>query len=192
MDERIERLAAEAADAEAWSDEIMAREQARHIIAEAETEASAIIARAERSAEKWLSAERAKRLGEAHGRILEDTLTVKHRAVERAVGRAKQALSELRADPARYRPVLERLILEAAGGIENPVVEVAPADAELAEEILKRHGIRGQIRPSSSVDGGAIVRDTERGFSVYNTFSERLAKAAELLLSRFGEVFGAE
>ncbi len=190
MDERIESLARRAAEAEAWTRELTARDEARRMIANAENEAAAIIARAERAAEKWLAAERAKRLGEAHGRILEDTLILKHRAVERAKALASQALSELRSDPERYSPVLENLILEAVGGVESPLVEVAPRDTELAESILKRHGIQGQVRPSSAVDGGVIVRDTARGFSVYNTFSERLAKAADLLLSRFGEVFG--
>lgn len=188
----IERLAREAADAEAWSDELQARNEALEIIAEAEQRAAATVARAERAAEKWLATERAKRLGEAHSRILEDTLTVKHRAVERATAVARQMLSELRSDPARYSPVLESLILEAVGSIENPLVEVAPRDVELAEEILRKNGIKGEVHPSSIVDAGTVVRDPARGFSVYNTFSERVEKAADLLLSRFGKVFGAE
>jgi len=190
MGEEIERLAREAADAEAWSGELAARAEAQRIIAEAERLAEAKIAQAERSAERWLAAERAKRLGEAQKRILEDTLTVRHRGVERATALARKALYEIRSDPERYAPVLEALILEAAEGIENPLVEVAPQDLELAKEILRRNGIKGEVRPSSAVDAGAVVRDAARGFSVYNTFSERLAKAAEVLLFRFGEVFG--
>gem|GEM_PF-1659296 len=192
MDERIERLARGAADAEAWSGELKARDEASELIAEAKGRAAATVARAERAAEKWLATERAKRLGEANSRILEDTLTVKHRAVERAIARARQMLSDLRADPDRYAPILENLILEAAGSIENPLVEVAPQDVELAGDILRNNGIKGEVRPSSTVDAGAVVRDPARGFSVYNTFSERLEKAADLLLSRFGEVFGVE
>ncbi|MGB9589825.1 MAG: V-type ATP synthase subunit E family protein [candidate division WOR-3 bacterium] len=192
MDERIERLARESADVEAWSGEVSARDEAWRIIASVENEAAAVIERAERTAEKWLAAERAKRLGEAHGRILESSLTIKHRAVERATTRARETLTELRDNPQQYEPVLEKLILEATRGIENPLVEVAPRDVEMAEEILRKNGIKGEVRPSSSVDAGAVVRDTTRGFSVYNTFSERLRKAAELLLSRFGEVFGTE
>jgi len=192
MDERVERIARVAADAEAWSGELRARAEAQKIIAEAQRTAEAKLAQAERAAERWLTTERAKRLGEARSRILEDMLTVKHRAVEKATAKAREALSALRSDPARYAPVLERLILEAADGIENPLVEVAPQDLDLARDILRKNGIKGEVRPSSAVDAGAIVRDTARGFSVYNTFSERVGKAADLLLSRFGEVFGAE
>ncbi|MEO0181404.1 MAG: V-type ATP synthase subunit E [candidate division WOR-3 bacterium] len=192
MGDEIERLAREAADAEAWSAELCARSDAERIISEAKQRAQEIIAQAERSASRWVCAERAKRLGEARNRILENILIIKHRAVERAVVKARQELEELRRDKNRYAPILERLILEAVRGIQNPLIEVAPVDTELAEEILKKHGIRGEVCPSSSVDAGAIVRDVKRGFSVYNTFSDRTAKAADILLTRFGEVFGTE
>lgn len=179
------------------------------IEAEAEAEASRIIADAQHQAGEILDQARNEVEGEAerfsHARDDEaaaatrrvisrahlDAARTRRDAREtiyhRALDQAAESLKRLR-DRTEYRDVLGRLLEEAlAVAPDTKTVWVGEADVDLARDLLDAIGSRGEVKPGEVAWGGVVL--TADGQTVYNDLSSRLERADDHLRYIAADIF---
>lgn len=166
-----------------------AKAQAAAVVAQAESEAKAILDKradeAQRRAEQIERSEAAK----ARMECAKMSLDLQSRFVESAFSRAEARLKALpEADPAAYESLLAGLIEEALGRLgEGELTVVArEADRKLVEKILARSPARVRTRATLSNEaldaaGGVVLRSEDRRLYYVSTFESRMLRAREEL-----------
>jgi len=176
-------------------------EEAQRIVAGAEAEARAALARGERE----IAAEvEAYRQGESHRIEQEQRLIVSRaRAQARAIflkakSRAAEALFDalaedtagLRGDPAAYRAFLERCLREAEKEIPGPLVlHVDPADQAVVTELLR--GTIHRVGEPIKSRGGFIATDAAGQLVLDNRLETRLSNLRQRARPELGQALFA-
>lgn len=193
-----ERLLPQSPGAELLAQAVIARaqEEAEKIRAAARAEADTLIAEAEAEAarQRQIVAEEAKAralrersqvlaLAELEARRL--FLHAREEPLERVFAHTAEALAALRKQP-EYSGLLLQLIQEGIVTLagEGFVVEVAPKDLSLAEQMLSSPALRGrrvEVRATEGINGGCIVWRQDRSAFYNNSLISILSRQKERL-----------
>jgi vacuolar-type H+-ATPase subunit E/Vma4 len=142
--------------------------------AEAREECAEIVAAAQRQAEQ----EKVRALHRVRLEDLRQQVQVQQAAFVAAVNAAQLELSAARQRP-NYEELLARLLDEAAGCLDAPVVLVVhPEDRTRIEALAHAQGIEAQaIELRDDLAPGVIVRTPDGRVAVDNTLTSRLLRA---------------
>ncbi len=180
------------------------RQECREIFDRAQEEAKRIIEKAQEEAENLrkqrLERVRAEAESEATSILYSARLKAKNEVIRardevasKAMTLAEERLKDLRSRP-DYPDVLRAYLEEAVSQLEGKVVvHVDPRDKELAQKILKRMGVKFELRTDIETAGGVMVSNEEEDVKVLNTVEERLRRARERLrIPVYRLLFGEE
>ncbi len=168
-----------------------ARLRASEIVANAKTEAEAIVLQRERSAKTQHEATlvRAKSAAQLEASSLK--LNAQHRAVEGVIAAARTQIDALAKDEKQYEGVLSNLLKEAFGAVGNQATNVASVvvnsrDKSLAEKITASLGLSGKVKTDDLVQGG--VRLLSGNNVIENTLQGRLGALRDELASEISKI----
>jgi vacuolar-type H+-ATPase subunit E/Vma4 len=186
--EDIFKALEEQADAECAQVLESARQQAKAIEDDARAEAERIKAHKIEQVRSSVESRAARVVNAARFENRKDLAAVKEAAVEDVYGQALAKLGAMRSDAA-YKKLFRSLAEEALAGLEGPVViQVDPADAQLAADVAADLGIQAEIDTSQPVSGGLTVIAAEGRVYRRNTFEDRMAKIRQVMHTEVSEI----
>lgn len=178
-------------EAGAERDKVLAEARARaaELVAAARKDAEAIVAESRRRVEVEGAQTHARAVSTASLRAAALVLEAKDKAIQEVFSRATEALTRASHDPARRRPMLRRMIAEAAEGLggRRATLEVPPGDAETARTACQELGLPFEVKENPDVSGGVRLTAEDRRVVVENTVASRLARTRSALVSRVAE-----
>lgn len=162
--------------------------QADAVEHEARDEAERITGAKIQAADAAVQSKAAKAVNAARLQVKRDLAQVRDSAVEASFGEAAKRLASMRGTP-EYERVFAGLAKEACAGLDTECeIQVAPADAELAQKVATDLGIAFTVSPTLDSIGGLVV-STHGGRVVRrNTFETRLQKASAVAGTQVAEV----
>ncbi|MEJ5185830.1 MAG: V-type ATP synthase subunit E [Candidatus Geothermincolales bacterium] len=180
------------------------RQECREIFDRAQEEAKRIIAKAQEEAEalrrQRLDRIRAEAESEATSILYSARLKAKNELIRareevasRALELAEERLKDLRSRD-DYPDILKGYLEEALSQFEGKVViHVDPRDKDLVSRLMKKTGIKHELRTDLETAGGVVVSNEGEDVRVLNTVEERLRRARERLrIPVYRLLFGEE
>lgn len=167
-----------------------ARARAEEITATARREAEEIIAANQRRLEAEAVQARTRATSTASLRAAALILAAKDEALRKVFEQAEAELRAAAAHPARRRAMLREFLREAAQGFPpgRAVVEVAPGDPQVVQEVCRELGLDLEVRESGQVSDGVRLVSPDGRAVVENTLPSRLARARREMVSRVAEI----
>ncbi|MEW6553448.1 MAG: V-type ATP synthase subunit E [Actinomycetota bacterium] len=168
------------------------RQECQEIFSRAEAEAKQILDRAQAEADAIRQARLDKVKAEARSETTSmlytarlksknTVISTKEQIAEKALASAEEELHGLRSRQ-DYPSILEDMIKEGLVRISGKViVHVDPADAEVAEAVMKRLALDHELLLDIQSAGGAVISDADGRVRIVNTVEERLNRAREKL-----------
>jgi V/A-type H+-transporting ATPase subunit E len=140
-----------------------------------------------RKAKEEIDIEEAKMIGQARSQANMQVLEARRKGFDLVLHLAKERLRELSKE-SDYAQQLESLIQEAVAGLNGKLIaEVSAQDVPVAQNIFKKLKREAEVKASSKVQGGVIVKSPETHISVENTLDSRLQKAFNILTSEIAQ-----
>lgn len=153
-----------------------ARQRASEILAEARSEADALVSARERAAKTQREAALVRARSAAQLEASSLRLNAQHEGIQSVFEAAKDKLEALLGDTGAYAPVFAKLLaqaLEGAGGQEIEAVQVAAHDREMAEKAVRDAGVTAPVEAADDIRGGVRLRTRSRSI-IENTLFGRL------------------
>lgn len=165
-----------------------ARDHAKHIIEEAEREATHIRERYAQQVERSARSKAAQVVNAARLESKMRVSAVKGDGLEGAFTQAHDELGSLR-NRGDYSTLFEALLSEALAGASGPVrVLVAPADVDLARQLVAQMSVNAEVEGDPAIAGGVLVELDGGSILRRNTFEDRLERARDLVQNDVAKV----
>ncbi|MDR7483203.1 MAG: V-type ATP synthase subunit E family protein [Armatimonadota bacterium] len=171
-------------EAQAEREQILAeaRTQAEAIVAAARQQAAELVARHRERLEAEYRAAMTKAQSTAQLRATSLVLRAKEEEIGKVFAEAEAELARLGQDAQAYPAALQTFIEEAVASLGSAaVITVHPADAPVAQAVVRRHGWQVRVTTDPAVRGGARVASADGRFVVTNTLASRLERARPML-----------
>lgn len=170
-----------------------AQEEAKRIIAKAQEEAEALRKQRLERIKAEAESEATSILYSARLKAKNEVIRAKEEVASEAMALAEKRLMDLRSHP-NYPDILKGYLDEALSQFEGKVVvHVDPRDKDLVAKILKKSGVKHEIRTDIETAGGVMVTNEVEDVRVLNTVEERLRRAREKLrIPVYRLLFGEE
>lgn len=179
-------------EARAEQDKILAEARARadEIIAAAQREAEEIAAATKRRLDAEAAQARTRAASTASLRASALVLAAKDEALRSVFEQAEAELRAAAAHPARRRMMLREFLREAAQELPpgRAIVEVAPGDLPVIQELSRELGLDLEARGSDGVTDGVRLATPDGRAVVENTLASRLVRARREMVSRVAEI----
>lgn len=186
--EDIFKALEEQADAEVNQILHAATVQSDAIEREAREEADRLTANRVSAAEEAVRLKSAKALNAARLQVRRDMAAVRDGAVEDVFVEAANKLKAMRGTPA-YEQIFTALAKEALQDVDCACeVQVAPADAALADKVMGSLGVEFTVSPTLDTIGGLVIATNGGRVVRRNTFEDRLKKVRSLASAKIAEV----
>lgn len=179
-------------EAQAEQDKILAEARARaaEIVAAAQREAEEMAAVSKRRLEAEAAQDRTRATSTASLRASAQVLEAKDEALRTVFEDAEAELRRAAAHPARRRMMLREFLREAAQELPpgRAIVEVAPGDLPVIEELSRELGLDVEARGSDAVTDGIRLMTPDGRAVVENTLASRLGRVRREMVSRVAEI----
>ena len=172
-----------------------AQSRASGIVAQATSEAEALLASRQRATQAQREATLVRARSAAQLEASSLRLKAQHAGVESVFAAAQEKIAALVQDRAAYAPVFEKLVkgvLAAAAGQQVEKIVVNPADRELAEKALEGAGVTPVVEASDDVRGGVRLLTGNRSVIESTLFGRLEALKGELASEVSTALFGAK
>ncbi len=172
-----------------------AQSRASEIVAQATSEAEALLASRQRATQAQREATLVRARSAAQLEASSLRLKAQHAGVESVFAAAQEKIAALVQDRAAYAPVFEKLVkgvLAAAAGQQVEKIVVNPADRELAEKALEGAGVTPVVEASDDVRGGVRLLTGNRSVIESTLFGRLEALKGELASEVSTALFGAK
>jgi V/A-type H+/Na+-transporting ATPase subunit E len=178
-------------EARAEQDKVLAeaRAKADEILAAARREAEEIVAAAQRRLVAEAAQARTQAASTASLRAAALVLVAKDEALRKVFEQAEAELRAAAAHAARRRMMLREFLREAAQALPpgRAVVEAAPGDLAVVQELCRELGLDLEVRASTNVSDGVRLVSADGRVVVENTLASRLARVRREMVSRVAE-----
>ncbi len=172
-----------------------ARTRASEIVAQATSEAEALLASRRRATQSQRDATMVRARSAAQLEASSLRLRAQHAGVESVFGAARKKISELVENRAAYAPVFAKLFQNALSGTRGQQVAkvvVNPADRELADKALADAGITTVVETSDEVRAGVRLHTGNNSVIESTLFGRLDALEGELASEVSTALFGAK
>lgn len=163
------------AEIEAISSEAQTR--VSEIRNQAQADADARVAKAERELASQSAATKVRAESAAKLEASSQLLNAKQVAVEHVFEQARAEIDAIVADGRRYPSIFKKLLQEATEALAGEVAQVVvhSKDKAIAEEAVAAQKLKAQIVTDDAIFGGVKVKAAKSNTSIVNTLPERLA-----------------
>lgn len=170
-----------------------AQEEAKRIIAKAQEEAEALRRQRLDRMKAEAESEATSILYSARLKAKNELIRAREEVASRALELAEERLKDLRSRD-DYPDILKGYLEEALSQFEGKVViHVDPRDKDLVSRLMKKTGIKHELRTDLETAGGVVVSNEGEDVRVLNTVEERLRRAKERLrIPVYRLLFGEE
>lgn len=163
------------AEIEAISSEAQTR--VSEIRNQAQADADARVAKAERELASQSEATKVRAESAAKLEASSQLLNAKQVAVEHVFEQARAEIDAIVADGRRYPSIFKKLLQEATEALAGEVAQVVvhSKDKAMAEEAVAAQKLKAQVVTDDAIFGGVKVKAAKSNTSIVNTLPERLA-----------------
>lgn len=163
------------AEIEAISSEAQTR--VSEIRNQAQADADARVAKAERELASQSEATKVRAESAAKLEASSQLLNAKQVAVEHVFEQARAEIDAIVADGRRYPSIFKKLLKEATEALAGEVAQVVvhSKDKAIAEEAVAAQKLKAQVVTDDAIFGGVKVKAAKSNTSIVNTLPERLA-----------------